>query len=181
MSRGAAILISALIVLGFMYLGYTSALLYGNTNQALELEEQIRAWQANATLTDLALKFFINNLYHGFLAALVPILGLPATACVAYSTGFAMGLRYLAWTALGEAPGPPDRVFIAWLLQPFATLELIVYIGALALQIDLVSRIYRRMADREYLLTVYLPTCILLILLLGLAAYMEASVVVAQG
>ena len=179
MSRGAAILMAAIIVLGFMYAGYVSALLHGNVNQALEFEEQVEAWQANATLTDLATAIFTNNLFHGLLVALVPILGLGATAYVAYSTGFLMGLRYLAWTALGEAPGPPDQVFIAWLLQPYAALELAVYVGALALQIDLVSRICRRRADKEYLLTVYIPVCILLILLLGLAAYMEAAQVIA--
>mgnify|MGYP000014571286 CR=1 FL=1 len=169
-------ILSFLAIVGLLYMGYQAGLQVPE-DEAVALENALRAEIENATVQELALSIFVNNLYHGLIVALAPGIGMVGIAYVVWSTGYAYGMRVVAWRALGEVSAPTDHVFVAWITHPVVLFELAVYVIALALQVELLWRWREGRLDRSFM-KMFLLAELALVALLFIHAIIEASYIV---
>ena len=172
-------LLAFLAIVGLLYAGYRAGLQVPE-EEAVALEEALRAEIENMTVQELALTIFINNLYHGLIVALAPGIGVAGIAYVVWSTGYAYGMRVVAWRALGEVTASADAVFVAWIAQPIVLLELVIYVVALAFQVDLLWKWKEGELDKDSL-KMFLLVELMLVVLLFFHAIMEASCILAHN
>jgi len=170
-------LLSLLLIIAALYAGYTSAIaeVAGQPpEQVRKRLQQERPLECNCTLT-LAISIFVNNLFHGLFAALVPGVGIPAILFVCYTTGYIAGLMHVAY----GSPLRPSDDFLIWITQPVVLFELSIYALAITAQVLLLLKAKERGLSWDDLKT-FIVVEVLLIVLLFLAAYFEAADIIAK-
>jgi len=160
------VLLAFIIVFGFLWLGFQQGLEQISVEEAGQIQEQIRSQTQQSTVNQLFLKIFINNFYR-FGEFLCPFLGVFFCAFSSYQTGYV-----LAYAAVLN----PQFSFEAFIMQPIVLVELFCYVGSLSIGMWLTYVILER-RWREVDTGKLISTIMLLLLMLAVAAYLEACAI----